>query len=564
MRIAKHKRRSRLGRLGRGLALGLAAFGALWGQGAMAYYIGPSFVQVPGLAGGAKDPKHAGWVRAEAYYWTVHPMLREIRGVTEATPSLLFTGPRAPEHGPDVLSIAVDKASPALKPMMDACRSGAPLPEVKFAESSERVRHPQEHGPRPADVPEFYEYRLKTVRLTCPVVEKAPEQAFALHFETIEWLNYKPQPKPRPITAEPAKLAPAPKHGASKVFVVSWMAAVADSRDDQCPKMNTKPSQADYYALMTPERAAAQRAALKDKGGADTQHLPYRGPDEMNVTLLPGIVPDPGFFEPAVDVVQGFNLDGDDGKGRPPRGVRKHKNYVSPDGETGIDNQLFALQGCIQGWRRRGFLPMISNDMRRAGALSILVEVSGIDNEQNDDDVAVTLMYSTDPMKRDGTSKIILPDYTFRVTDDPSYTQDFVRFHGKIVNGVLITEPLKKKIFVHEGPAGITWSLADARMRLQFLPDGSMKALMGGYRDWREVLAAAFFRSSDYENTIGFQAPGMYEAAKRAADGLQDPVTGEFTGISAAYELEGVPAFVPKAQDVRLAKGEPIRVASAP
>lgn len=536
-----------------------AAAAALWALGsssAMAYYIGPSYLQVPGVDGGAKPPKFAGWVRAEANYWTRRPALREIRGIAGDTASLLFTGPRAPAQGPSVLSIAVDKKSPGLAAMMDKCRSGAVIPSIRVAESSEMARHPQERGPRPADVPEYYEYDLKNVRLACPQVAAAPEQAFALQFEQIQWLNYKPQPKPRPITAAPAMLAPAPKSGRTKVYLITWFSAVADSSDDQCPRMNAKPSQADYYALMSKERAEEQRARLKDKGGANTTVLPYRGPDEMNVTMLPGIVADPGFVEPAVSVVRGFNLDGDDGSGPPPAGVRKHRNYVSPDGQKGVDNQLFAIQGCVAGWRRKGFLPMIGNELRRAGGLSILVEISGVDDERNDNDVAVTLMYSTDPMKRDGTSKIVLPDYTFRVSTDPAYTQDFARFHGKIVNGVLTTAPLKR-IYLHEGPAGITWSLAKARMRITFGPDGGITALLGGYRDWREYLAAAFFRSSDYENTIGFQAPGMYDAVRRAADGLQDPVTGEFTGLSSAYDMEGIPAFIPPAEVQRLAQGGP-------
>ncbi|CAN7267401.1 hypothetical protein LJR225_001302 [Phenylobacterium sp. LjRoot225] len=528
---------------------------------ATAYYIGPSYLKVPGVAGGARHSKYSGWVRAEANYWTEKPVLREIRGITGDTASLLFTGPRVPEKGPNVLSISVDKKSPALKAMMEKCRDGAPIPNIRVAESAEMARHPQERGPRPADAPEFYEYDLKNVRLTCPVVAGAPEQAFALRFDEIRWVNFRPQPKPRPITAEPAKLAPAPKSGASKVFVITWFAPIADSSDDQCPKLNSKPSQADYYALMSPERAAAQRALLKDKGGADTRYLPYRGPDEMNVTMLPGIVADPGFVAPTTNAARGFDLDGADGSGPPPPGTRKHRNYVSPDGQKGVDNQLFTVQGCIEGWRRKGFLPMISNELRRAGGLSILVEVSGIDNELNDDDVAVTLMYSTDPMKRDGTSKIVLGDYTFRVTEDAAYAQDFARFRGKIVGGVVTTEPLKR-IHLHEGPAGISWSLASARMQLRLLPDGGVSAMLGGYRDWRTFLGAAFFRSSDYENTIGFQAPGMYNAVKRAADGLQDPVTGEFTGISAAYEMEGLPAFIPKAQEQRLAKGEPLRLSS--
>ena len=67
------------------------------------------------------------------------------------------------------------------------------------------------------------------------------------------------------------------------------------------------------------------------------------------------------------------------------------------------------------------------------------------------------------------------------------------------------------------------------------------------------------FRSSDYENTIGFQIPAIYNAMKRAADGLQDPVTGEFNGISAAFEIEGVPAFIPPAQHRQLMAGVTMR-----
>lgn len=92
-------------------------------------------------------------------------------------------------------------------------------------------------------------------------------------------------------------------------------------------------------------------------------------------------------------------------------------------------------------------------------------------------------------------------------------------------------------------------------MRIEFLPNGNMTATLGGYRDWRQFLAMAFFQASDYENTIGFQAPGMYNAVRSAADGLKDPATGEFTGISAAYEMEGVPAFIPPAQDRQLLAG---------
>lgn len=524
-------------------------------QSAWAYYIGPSYLKIPGVAGGARHNLYKGWVRAESNYWSKRPYLREIRGITGKYSGLKFSGTLAPAKGPSFLAISVDKAGPAYKGLMEKCRSGAALPEVAYAESSELARHPQEHGPRPADIPGYYEYTLKNVRLTCPEAPGAPEQAFGIEFDQIVWVKGAPQPKPREITAEPARLIPGPRSGESRTFLVSWFAPIADSKPDQCPKMNVKPTQESYYALLSPERATAQRKAFADKGGVNTMYLPFRGPGEMNVIMLPGIVPDPGFEAPKVDVVRGFDLDGNDGTGKPRPGTHQHRNYVSPDGRTGIDNQMFTVQGCIEGWRRNGFLPMIGNEQRRAGGLSILVDISGIDDPRNDDNVTVTILYSADPTRRDGTSKIVLPDYTFRVNDQPEFTQDFVRFKGKLVDGVITTNVVDK-VFMHEGPSS-TWSLAKARMRLEVQADGTLRATLGGYRDWREFLAMAFFRGSDYENTIGFQTPGMYNATRRAADGLKDPVTGEYTGISAAYEMEGVPAFIPPEQQKRLMAGGP-------
>jgi type VI protein secretion system component Hcp len=528
-----------------GALLGLTS--ALAATPARADYIGPSYLEVPGVRGDASATPFRGWLRAEAHYWGERPARKAIRGISGKESGLIFTFSNAPREGASVLSLAIDKRSPALPGLMALCRAGQAVPQVQFAEVAEFARHPQEHGPRPADVPADYRYVLKDATLSCPEVAAATEQAIAIAFKAIEWRNVRPQqPDPRPITAQPASLPRGARGGANRTFVISWFAPVADASENQCPAMNRKPTQDEYFALMPPERASRQRAALAGSGGANTTVLPYRGPDEMNVILLPGIVGDPGHVLPVADVVRGFDLDGRDGGGL-------HRDFVSPDGRRGIDNQLFTLLGCVEGWRRRGFLPMIGNELRRAGGLSILVDISGIDDPRNDDEVFVTLLYSADPMKRDGTSKIVLPDFTFRPNPNPEFSQDFARFRGRMVDGAVMTDALPL-VTLHEGPTS-TWPLFDARMRVELLADGTMKATLGGYRDWRELLAMAFFQASDYENTIGFNAPAMYNAARRAADGLPDAETGRLNGLSAAYEMEGVPAFITPEDSARLARG---------
>jgi hypothetical protein len=265
----------------------------------------------------------------------------------------------------------------------------------------------------------------------------------------------------------------------------------------------------------------------------------------LNVCELPGIVRDPGFSSPQSNSTRGMNLDGDDGAGEPPRGVRKHKNYVSEDGRAGIDNQLFSIEGCIPGLKSKGLLTVDRNELMRSGAVSMLVEVSGIHNEQNDDHVFITVFYSKDPMVKSAAGSQILRNYTFRVAEDPELTQHFFRVRGRIENGVVVADHIKE-ISLHDG-GQLRLTLYHAQMRIALRPDGTMKGLVGGYQDWREVYG--FLGPwRHFEQGMGFTCPGLYNALKRAADGLPDPVSGEFNGISAAYDFEGVRAFIPPAQ----------------
>jgi hypothetical protein len=512
-------------------------------------YIGPSFLHVPGIAGGAPGTKYKNWIRFEANYWGLpppHPLVFEGTGRKRT----FFSGPRAPRQGAGTLSVALDKQSPALASLMEQCANKAKLPELTYSESSDMARAPAELGVRPADIPEYFEYKLKDVELSCPIVADAPEQAFVLSFSDVQWLNYQGQGEGKQLTPAAAKLTRAQSSGETKTFIVTWFSSAADITDDQCPVMNSRPTEDDYYALMSKEDAAKEKAERASKGGVagsptDGQ-IAFRGPGKLNVCGLPGIVRDPGHISPQSTVAHGFNLDGDDGAGDPPPLTRKHKNYVSEDGRSGIDNQLFSVDGCIKGFKRSGLLTMARNETRRNGLVSMLVEINGIDNDQNDKSVDVTVLYSKDAMAKNAAGNHILPNYTFRVSDDPELTELFARFHGRIVNGVLTTDPIKEMTLSDGREPRFT--LYAPRMRLEIKPDGTLKGVIGGYQDWRVLMNFWASYTSGFESFMGYQCPGAYNAFKRAADGLKDPVTGEFNGISSAYDMEGVPAFIPPEQ----------------
>lgn len=533
-------------------AASLAIAVAMFDVAAPSAYVGDSFMRIPGVSGGWQGEKYKNWIRVDASYWKSTPAGTFARRSRSKTGFSLSTAPR---QGADALVISVDKHSPALAPLLEACARRTPIPEVTYAESSDRARILSEIGPRPAEIPEFFEYTLKDVQVgDCPVAADAPAQAFVLGFRDIQWLNYRGAPEGSPAALKGAALAPA-SSGKTKAFVVTWFAVAHDVSADQCPVLNTKPSEADYYALMSTEDATRERTAMASKSAAvsyENEQMAFRGPNKLNACMLPGIVRDPGNASPQTKLARGLDLDGDDGRGVPPAGVCKHKNYESTDGRTGIDNQLFSVQGCMAGHQgHKGFLMQYRNEQRRNGLLSMLVVISGIDDERHDDSVEVTLLYSKDPMAKNASGTQILADYSFRVTNNIEYTHYFTRLRGRIVNGVVVTDPVGQ-LQINPG-IDPEHTLYQARMRVEFMPDGAMKAVVGGYQDWGKIMALN--GTSNSENLYGFQCPAMYGALKRAADGLKDPVTGECNGISSAYDIEGVPAFIPPAQYKVLAAG---------
>lgn len=528
-------------------SLGLVAAGAGFiGAPRAEASIGASFLAIPGIAEGRSSAGTRGWLRIEAHYWPSEDVdllagvSRFRRGRT------FFSGPPAPEKGAGTLAISVDKHSPYLARMMKACAAEVEMPTMRFRESSVRARSLAQIGQRPDSIPEFYEYALKGVKFAgCPVVADAPEQAFVLKFADIAVTNYDGPYEGVKLDLTPTALRPAETSGRTKAFVVSWFAIAHDVSDDQCPTLNAKPTEDDYYALKSKDEAdriRAELAAEKSAVSYENEQMAHRGPAGLNVGLLPGIVRDPGHVVPQTNIARGLDLDGDDGRGKPPAGVCRHKNYQSVDGRKGIDNQLFTVQGCVPGYMgHKGFLMQYRNEQYRNGQLSLLVIVSGIDDDKNDDHVDVSIAYSGNPMTKSADGKTILSDFTYSLTDNKDNQHYFARLPGRIVNGAVVTD-LVPELRVHTGGIFLETILYKAGLRLEFQPDGSMKGVIGGYEDWRRTMMLN--NNSRAESLYGFQAPGMYNAFKRYADGLKDPETGQCMGISAAYDIEGSPAFV--------------------
>jgi len=512
-------------------------------------YVGDSFLHIPGLAADGKGVQYKGWVKANANYWKGHNPAADIAfGPTR----IQFSGPKAPKEGASALVISVQKTSPVLSRLMDMCAAKTPIPLATYAESSVRSRTNLQYGVRPAEIPEYFEYKLTGAQISdCPVVAEAPDQAFVVSFKNIEWLNYPINGGSKPALFKPVNLQPAPAGPTTKSYVLTWFAVANYVNDAQCEKLNDKPTEEDYYALMTKEEADKERVENAKHGGPsfESGQMQQRGPHKLDVCRLPGIVKDPGQYVPRSSVARGFNLDGNDGSGRAPRGVCPHKNFVSEDGEPGIDNQLFAALGCNPGFEgEKGFMMQFVNNQMHDGLLSILLQITGMKDAQNDRSVDVSIFYSLDPMIKSSTGAAIGSDYTFRVAQEPEYTHYFTRLHGRVKDGVLTTDPIKAyHMYLTGYGTPHELNLAEGRMRLKFMPDRSLKGIVGGYEDWR-----VFASKLGAEQYFSVQCPAAYNALRHAADGLKNPATGECDGISAAYDIKGIPAFIAPATQIEV------------
>jgi hypothetical protein len=254
-------------------------------------------------------------------------------------------------------------------------------------------------------------------------------------------------------------------------------------------------------------------------------------------TWYPANSPDPTPFHEAQGAISyGMNLDGKIGP----------NDFTSPDGERGIDNQLFRALGCIIGYRGPDgieaiFLPKAIVDLRFD---RMLIELTNIDDLTNDNDVQVTIYRGLDRLLTDATGNKVMPGGSQR-TDD-RFGKEFIKqLRGKIADGVLTTEPVDRLV--------IPWTDMDsptiqiirgARLRLKLTPT-SAEGMLAGYTDV-ETWYKQLLRNDSTHHLSNGQISGisLYKALHRLADAYPDPTTGANSAISSALNAKFAQVFI--------------------
>ena len=242
------------------------------------------------------------------------------------------------------------------------------------------------------------------------------------------------------------------------------------------------------------------------------------------------------FYEAQGPIAIGLNLDG----------KVDANDFTSPDGEKGIDSQLYRAIGCINNYRApEGTIWRAEAQiMHDVNYNRIMIEITNVDSLIDDDDVTVTTYHGRDAVMlgADGTPQ---PGGSQRV--DMRWGKLFIQtFPGKIKDGVLTAGPADFAFPWTGQQAGNSplQPLRDMRFRLNLTPDRA-EGLIGGYSDIMGFYLNLNQNWSTHHQSYGQQSSqSLYRALWRLADAYPDPETGANTAISASIDVKFVQAFL--------------------
>ncbi len=304
-----------------------------------------------------------------------------------------------------------------------------------------------------------------------------------------------------------------------------------------------------YWAVYQTPGAEKECPNGFNTGPREQFKLLYPEDDGQKYTLLgthlereaeiwhPGLYEEPYPFHEAVgDTALGINLDG----------KVSENDFMSPDGDEGVDNELYRVIGCIANYRGPdGTIYHFENKYVRENRFDRqLIELTGVDSLINDDEVTVTTYRGMDGILTDATGKDFIPGGTQRV--DTRWGDRFSQsFKGKIVDGVLTTEPADLEM-----PWSATFEtntnqvVKGVQYKLR-LTETTAEGIIGGYADvqsWYYRLTKAW--STHHQSYGQLSSPSVFRALNRLADAYPDPETGKNTAISSAMDVKFTQVFI--------------------
>ena len=322
--------------------------------------------------------------------------------------------------------------------------------------------------------------------------------------------------------AEPAQSAPNDGKIAYALVSLHWATYQTADGKAECPNgYNEGPR--EQFKKLFPDDGTTRSLADTELKREIEGWFPTPAPDGLE------------FHEATGSTAPGDNLDG----------KLDSLDFKSPEREDGIDNQLYRGLSCINRYRGpQGANDFFDNEeIGKDDYNRLILEVSGIETLTDSRDVTVTIFRGLDPLLADAGGTSYLPGGTQRI--DLRWGSRFVqRFHGKIENGVLTTEP---------GDLAFPWAtfglpadefVHDARFRIK-LDATEAEGMIAGYVDLETWYLQTMKSESTHHQSYGqLSPPSLYKAFRKVADAYPDAKSGANTAMSSALRARFVQVFV--------------------
>ena len=317
---------------------------------------------------------------------------------------------------------------------------------------------------------------------------------------------------------------PAPINGTIGYVMTDlfWAVYQTPNGKTECPKgYNDGPRQ--QFATLFPDNMVRTVVDTQLKQEIETWH-PTAEPDQFP------------FHEVEGALSYGLNLDGEIGP----------NDFTHPNGEQGIDNEVYRAVGCIIGFRGPDGVEFIYQNKgildRRYNRM--MFELTDVDDLVDDENVTVTLYRGMDRLLTDATGLKAMAGGSQRV--DFRWGAKLIRqTQGQIVNGVLTTEPMAEMVMPWMNLSVPSIHIFhDMRLQLTLTPT-SAEGLIAGYADvdtWYKQL----IRNDSTHHLSNGEISGisLYKALRRLADSHPDPETGINAAISTALDVKLKQVFI--------------------
>jgi len=280
------------------------------------------------------------------------------------------------------------------------------------------------------------------------------------------------------------------------------------------------------------------------------------GRNAENVLVTSGYVASTfGFFYPESleSEFPGFDLDQRVSSAESP-GTNEcaHDDFAGPSGELGIDYNFLRLihddekredeKYVFGGFHEGQLVDGVINGAVKNGSMTVLLDIQGVDDPQNDDEVTVRVFGSEDSPTKGNDE--VLPYATLSIHPDPQFHTELVT--GSIVDGVLTAGPFDLTFPINIQIVEGEFVVHDSWLRIE-LGDDSFQGLIAGFWDVSNIRDIIGKPTTDNGNAANFTIEQFEAAMALYADGDYDAIAGSCTSFTTMFTFSGVQAFIARA-----------------